>query len=105
MFVTVPSQADRRHFAYAVALDCGLKKQKLDHLLLFCCASCNCCHYFSSKARLIRGPDMILQEVRGECIASGVSVILAFCRETYECHKSEDKIKIESVTPHSFNRM
>lgn len=60
--------------------------QKLNLLLLLCCASCNCYHYFSSKARLIRGPDMILQEVRGECIASGVSVILAFCRETFECH-------------------
>lgn len=31
---------------------------------------------------------MILQEVRGECIASGVSVILVFCRETLKCHNT-----------------
>lgn len=70
-------------------MDCGIKKTKKALSFTFTCyASCNCCHYFPSKARLIRGPDMILQEVRGECIASGVSVILAFCRETFECHKT-----------------
>lgn len=53
------------------------------------CASCNCCHYFSSKARLIRGPDMILQEERGECIASSVSFVLAFCWETSTCNTAE----------------
>ena len=64
------------------------EKEKIDLLLLICCSSCNYCHYFSSKARLIRGPDMILQEVRGECIASGVPVILAFWRGTFEYRKT-----------------
>lgn len=73
MVVSVLASAAGRCFAYAAALDCGVKNKKIHLLLLFCCSYCNCCHYFSSKARLIRGPDMILQEVRGECIASGVS--------------------------------
>lgn len=35
MFVTVPAQADGRHFASTLALDFGLKKTKLDLLLYF----------------------------------------------------------------------
>ena len=72
------AQADKRHFCLCCCSGLWSEKRNFDLVLILCCASCNRCHYFSSKARLIRGPDMILQEVRGECIASGVSVILAF---------------------------
>lgn len=41
-------------------------KSKTTHCIPICprCAACNRCCCFSSKARLIRGPDMIFQEMR-----------------------------------------
>lgn len=81
--VRVLALAALRHFAYAAALGCGVKKENTDLVHLLCFSFCNCYHYFSSKARLIRGPDMILQEVRGECIASVVPSYYCFLVERF----------------------